>query len=398
MSWKEYKPYFWLLVDALSALTDQVLDMVMLHEYAANDDWDFFGIGLGAILIPSFLTGLSGLVYGSMFAAHERMVLCLNFLPGVNLFANAARLLRAFLGEYYEDRGEDWVERWYDKYHDEYLFARAVEATLEAGPQTILQAFVALRRPEGINPVLLYTSMVFSIISIAKTLVTALVLSNAALSDPERVRIFLLSFSYELCEVVSRVFSVSLVGYFCGGHLMATFLAGEYVLFFVIYASRVLCKSDIVCGSGLRCVLFVLTHPLLLMATSLVCSKEFPFQLLLFLRLLILGAYCAVSVAFNRNNAELAETAEIFFWAATVASAVWALLMPAVVNSYHNLGISLKFTEFKPGSFTNYCYYPFQVSDGDGNDSGMCGCIYNKKAAEVADKATDAAEIVTGSC
>mmetsp|Transcript_20203 Transcript_20203/g.42310 ORF Transcript_20203/g.42310 Transcript_20203/m.42310 type:complete len:407 (-) Transcript_20203:185-1405(-) len=406
MDWNKRK-YVWLLVDASAALTDQILDMIMLYEYAANDDWDFFFIGLSAILIPSLLTGLFGLVHGSNFAAHERLVLCFNFLPGINLIANAARLLRAFLGECFEDRGEDWVDRWYNKYEDEYVFARFVEAMLEAGPQTVLQAFVALRRPEGINPLLLYASMAFSIFSIAKTLVTTLVFgykggSNSPIrpmSYPEKWRMFLLSFTYQLCEVVSRVFSVSLLGYFCGGYVMAAFLAGEYALFFAILAAGGACTGNNACGNGgANCALGLLGSPLLLMATSLMCCGEFPFRMFLPLRLLILGAYGVTSWKLEHNDAELSENAEVFFWAAVVANAAWALLMPAFVNSCHNLEISLNYTYFEPRSFTNGCYYPLQVCKDDGYEGGMCGCIYNKKAAEVADGATDIAEIVIGSC
>lgn len=444
MAWKN-KKYVWLLADAAAALTDQILDMIMLGEYAANDDWDFFLVGLCAILLPSLLLGLFGLVFGSSYAAHERLVLCCNFFPGINLVANAARLLRAFLGENFERRGEDWVERWYNKYEEEYVFARFAEAMLEAGPQTALQAFVALRRPEGINGVLLYSSMAFSVLSISKTLVMTLVFGRVrynsgddfendsdndswneaapdsddesveelggetaaapeddssmptSMSYPERVRMFLLSFSYEACEVVSRVFSVSLLGYFCGGHIMAAFLAGEYVLLFAILTARGACAQTS-CGEGAGRALRVLSLPLLLLVTSLMCSREFPFRAYLPLRALVLGAYAAASVEVRREGADLEGIAAFFFWAAAVATAAWILLMPAFVGSCGNLGVSLNYTGFKPKAFIHGCRYPLEVRKDDDTGGDTCGCLYNKKAAEVVDKTTDAVEIVTGSC
>lgn len=384
------KRYFWLVVDAAAALTDQVLDMLMLYEYADNEDWDFFGVGIGTIVLPSLVFGIFGIIYGSSFACHEQFIQCINFFPGINIFFNAARLMRAFLGEQFEGRGEDWVDRWFQKYEEEYVFARLLEAMLEAGPQTVLQAFVALRRPEGINPSVLYASMGFSILSVSKTLVTTIVLGkqSSSLHHTERVRMFLLSTSYELCEVVSRVFSVATFGYVCGGYFIAAVLAGEYVLLLFV----------LIVGSGGIDSAWVLLYPLLLQFTSLACSKEFTFRKLLLLRIFVLAAYGAVSVELGNGDTELAGNAKIFFWIAVVANVLWALLMPAFCNSCCNLNISLEYSSFEPKSFTNHCRYPLEVHmDVVGHDEGFCcGCVYNKKTGEVIDKATDVADNLAG--
>lgn len=269
---------------------------------------------------------------------------------------------------------------------------------LEAGPQTVLQAFVALRRPEGINPGVLYASMGFSILSVSKTMVTTFVLGGnkqekMSISHPERVRMFLLSMSYEFCEVVSRIFSVAVVGYFCGGYLLATVIAGEYILLFF--------SVLVDCSGGRTCdIWWFLFYPLFLQFTSLGCSDEFTFWKLLFLRLIVLAAYVSVSITLKNDDAELVGNAQIFFWFAVVSNSLWLLLMPAFVNSCHNLGITLEYTSYEPYSFTNNkCHYPLEVyneNDSDRYGGFCCGCIYNKKAAEIADKATDVFDMAAG--
>jgi len=400
------KKYIWLLVDASAALIDQALDMFMLYEYAVNNEWNFFWVGLGTIVVPSLVIGIFGILEGMHFSGHEKVVQYANFLPGINILANAARLMRAFLGERYEGRDPDWVERWYEKYEDQYIFARYMEAILEAGPQTVLQAFVALRRPEGIHAGVLYTSMGFSIFSIVKTLVTTVVLKRTSLSYPEKVRMFLLAMSYELCEVISRVFSVALLWYFCGGYLTATFLAGEYGIIFVILMARGMCKS---CGScntyetcsyGMQNTFVFMIWPLFLQFTSFMCSKEFPFWMFLLLRLLLLTAYGAVSFTFKSDDVDVTGRSALFFWIVVITNTLWVLLMPAFVNSCQNLDISLEnilLGQIEVQTLTpSDCHYPFEIFKDYGDNRSIFSCIYKKKAAEVASGATDIADIMAG--
>lgn len=409
----------WVMLDACAALADQALDMIVLYEYASHENWDLFYISLGIILLPSSLLGVSGLVYDGCGKSNpynkEYFVLCTNFLPGINLFVNALRMILHDFGLLFDDTGPyKATQRWFRKenYREEYIFARLLEAMFEAAPQTVLQAFVALRRPGGVRPGVLCASMVFSVLSVTKTLVSNLVFRKGEDSseepspqptDRQQVRLFLLGLSYEVCEVVSRVFGLALLGHFCGGRFVAAFLAGEYVLLFLVLAARGIVDACRRNRSDAACVLGTLGYPLLLMVTSLVCRDEFPFRMLFPFRLLVLGAYGAASVAMTDDGAELAGIAEAFFWVAVGAGGLWALLMPAFVNSCHNLGVSLYYTypPSAPHRLTGKCPYPLEIGtrDDDGSSCNrLCGCIYSKKAAVVADGVTDAAEIVAGSC
>ena len=47
---------FWLILDAILALTDQSFDIIMMHEFAINDDLIYSLIGLGTIMAPVILT------------------------------------------------------------------------------------------------------------------------------------------------------------------------------------------------------------------------------------------------------------------------------------------------------------------------------------------------------
>lgn len=217
------------------------------------------------------------------------------------------------------------------------------------------------------------------------------------LGHPERVRMFLLSVSYTLCEVVSRVFSVAVIGHLCGGYSVAAALAAEYALFFVAVQAGIRLGN---LETSYPCDILLLVYPLLLQFTSLQCDEELAFRRILPLRLLVLAAHGTAAVTLGNSDAELTGVVNVFFWSAGAATVLWTLLMPAFVNSCNNLDISFEYTSFKPNSFTNGCRYPLEVhADDDDNIhdvSVCCGCIYSKKAGEVADRMADVADNVAG--
>ena len=147
---------FWLLMDAFSGLADQASDMLMLYEFAKAEDWDFFGVGLASMIIPALLMGcFAAFADEEMEAAPiYQKIACA--IPGLNIFVNAVMAIK-------NDNPDD----------EAYGMTRLLEALLEAGPQTLLQSFVALRRPEGLNKYTLYTSICLSLFSVSKTLASS---------------------------------------------------------------------------------------------------------------------------------------------------------------------------------------------------------------------------------
>ena len=149
---------FWLLMDAFSGLADQASDMLMLYEFAKAEDWDFFAVGIASMIIPALMMGCYG--RGKSMSIYQTIVCA---IPGLNIFVNAVMVIK--------NHDLDDVRK-YDVTHV-YAFTRLLEALFEAGPQTLLQSFVALRRPEGLNKYTLYTSICLSLFSVSKTLASS---------------------------------------------------------------------------------------------------------------------------------------------------------------------------------------------------------------------------------
>ena len=145
---------FWLLMDAFSGLADQASDMLMLYEFHSAGDMDFFGVGLASMIIPALLMGWVSTGDGMADAPIYQKIACA--IPGLNIFVNAVMTIK-------KDDPDDQA----------YGLTRIYEALLEAGPQTLLQSFVALRRPEGLNIYTLYTSICLSLFSVSKTLASS---------------------------------------------------------------------------------------------------------------------------------------------------------------------------------------------------------------------------------
>ncbi|GMH74818.1 hypothetical protein TL16_g06565 [Triparma laevis f. inornata] len=363
---------FWLCMDALSALADQSSDIFMLTDYYTNDDIDFFVIGLIAMIFPVLVMG--GFIIFS-YNDEPWWQICTNLIPGVNTFVNAGVALK-----------ED------DPKSQAFSLGRFLEALLEAGPQTLLQAFVALRRPEGLNLYVLYPSLVLSLFSVSKTLVTVFVNNNVNNKSklehyPTKVRVFLLGLSFTLCEMVSRVFSIALLGYFCGGAPMAGLLGGETV-FLGLWTWKFYDYSN--------WVMYSLMRPI----TSFGCLEDFTYKHFLGLRLFVLAVYAVMPFLVRFEGVELIESPDdgipaFFFGAMVISTTLWVLLMPAFVNTVDNLEINL--VDYTPDRFTD-CRHPLEVKKPSqsavNSREGICGCLCNPRVGEVAEEVSDVATMV----
>ena len=364
---------FWLLVDAFSGLADQASDMLMLYEFAKAEDWDFFGVGLASMIIPALLMGcFAAFADEEMEAAPiYQKIACA--IPGLNIFVNAVMAIK-------NDNPDD----------EAYGMTRLLEALLEAGPQTLLQSFVALRRPEGLNKYTLYTSICLSLFSVSKTLATLFVIGrNKDEFDhyPTKVRMFILTLTYVLCEMVSRVFSIALLGYFSRGYFIAGYGSGEILI------TGVLCW---LLGEDFE---YAVLAAFFMPFTSLGCTEKFTFKVFLCLRLFTLALYAVTPHITKFDDVEFIKPTDddipaIFFGLMVIATTIWVLIMPAFVNSTKNLDMELAFS-YKPDRFTSW-YYPLEVKkyEGKGDDSsakGCCSCIYKPKVGQVADEAVDVA-------
>mmetsp|Transcript_19403 Transcript_19403/g.40158 ORF Transcript_19403/g.40158 Transcript_19403/m.40158 type:complete len:309 (-) Transcript_19403:3-929(-) len=263
-----------------------------------------------------------------------------------------------------------------------------------AGPQTLLQSFVALRRPEGLNKYVLYASICLSLFSISKTLVTSIIMGGPNKDKfnhyPTKVRMFILSLTYVLCEMVSRVFSIALLGYFSGGYFIAGYGSGEILFTWVLIW--------LLGGDPVGALVGAFFLPI----TSLGCSEKFNFKVFLCLRLFILALYAATPHVTKYDDVEFIEPTDddipaIFFGLMAIATTIWVLIMPAFVNSLNNLDIKLM-RSYKPDRFTSW-YYPLDVKkyEGKGDDSsakGCCSCIYDPKAGQVDEEVVDVATMV----
>ena len=101
---------------------------------------------------------------------------------------------------------------------------------------------------------------------------------------------------------------------------------------------------------------------LLLPLTSFVCGRAMSCQCYLFLRLVILGAYTAVAIHLRQEEAVYDSLCKIFVCFLAVATGLWVLLLPAFVNSCHNLGVAFySWSEDRvvPKRVTQF-WYPFE--------------------------------------
>jgi len=374
---------FFLLLDALFAVADQVFDVILIYEYAIAGELIYLYVGLASILMP-VISSCARCDYKDLFPClgflnNSSLSLFIQLVPGLDLLALA---LTATL----MDRADVVIL---------YRNKRMFEAILEAGPQAILQVFVAFNRPEDLSLTILLISLGLSLFSLTNTLVTFFIFEdfssvsyqqrnsrNTFPNNGTKVRIFILSFFYELFEVVSKVSSVVLLGYFCGGFSIAIAFVSEYILLLIYLWG---------CGVHMFCIPLDQEQVegnwryLLLPLTSFVCGSLISFKLFFCLRLLILGIYTIVATYTNRKEAVMDGITEIFFWIAAGTTGLWVVLMPAFVNSCHNLNVafySWSEDRYVTNRCTN-CFYPFEIKADVQDRNSICSCMLGKKTADV---------------
>ncbi|KAG8465995.1 hypothetical protein KFE25_005565 [Diacronema lutheri] len=245
-----------LLLGASLAMVDVFLDVLVLHNFARDHQWKYFGIALGAIVLTSLATWAAsnvdfGMVRGSTRDDWPNRLLprwlkgarLFALVPGVNVVLHAVECL--IVGERLRA----------------FAYSRLLEATTEALPQALLQAFVALvdgstaAGADAHSARLLYLSLGSSIATCAWALVEFEAESNvrffvartgaeegeAAASKAEggvrspeerterALPYRLVLFAARLGEVGARVLALALVGAATDGWALGALVVAEWV-------------------------------------------------------------------------------------------------------------------------------------------------------------------------
>jgi len=113
-------------------------------------------------------------------------------------------------------------------------------------------------------------------------------------------------------------------------------------------------------------------------STHVICVRERNFLQFFFL-----------SLPFDTGNLHhrgyLHQPRGIFFRIAAGTTGLWVVLMPAFVNSCHNLNVafySWSEDRYVTNRFTN-CFYPFEIKADVKDRNSICSCMLGKKTADV---------------
>ena len=282
-----------LLLGGIGALVDQALDLSLLPQYWAADQMWYFAISSGAIVASSLATAVE--------AKKEKMrFVLLRSLPGMGIVWSA-----------YEAAVNDERES-EEKFYE---VARTIEVVMEAMPQALLQSFVALRDPEGVDFRALYASLATSLFSMAWQQIAYRRMFGRRQDDPRYVRV---AVPFRACEVVSRVMTLSTLAYSTDGRVVGALIVME-----VIYW---LCRV----GFGFSAVAFC--------GSTILCNDDYTYREYLKTRIVTLVAYVAAFLAFRNEDAPLTTAPVTFALAiAALATVGWMLLMPRYVTTYGDL-------------------------------------------------------------
>jgi len=376
---------FLIVVDASFAFTDIVFDCIMIHEFFLSGDKVYAYIGIFFVVAPVLVTKFNffcGPVGGCVQTTDDDLrntddqafLFFVEFVPGFNMLVYALYIISILPRGKFKTRAT--------KMEQAFNQTRAFEAFLEAHPQIIFQVITALKAVEGISYPILMTSFLLSLISLTKTMVSFFIfqdfyvfetrdpqggfgryqrkISNSFPNKTVEIQMLVLSFVYELAEVLSHVLSVALLGYFCGWYSIISFVI-QYILLYIYLRAQDLHYSLLGENNIRKGYWRYLLIPIL---GSFVAGNAIPFKWYLLLRLFITGSYTAVIIVMNWGNLnDLTFLTIVLGWITIGATILWSILMPSFVNSCHNLGVAFySWTEerYEPERFTS-CFCLFEI-------------------------------------